>query len=197
MRAVRFRDPSGDVKLGRLDGEVIFDAGPAGPRGFVPSEEGWRTIADASGLAHPIEDVRLLHPTEPVKLLAIGLNYRDHAEEAELEIPDVPVVFAKWTTCLIGHRQTIVVPREETRPDYEGEVAVVLGRDVYRADDARGAGGGGRDHGLPRRVRAAGAAGDAAAAVHAGQELRHVRADGAVRRGRGRRPGRHRRLERR
>ena len=136
MRAVRFLDPSGDVKLGRLDGEVIFDAGPAGPRGFVPSEEGWRTIADASGLAHPIEDVRLLHPTEPVKLLAIGLNYRDHAEEAELEIPDVPVVFAKWTTCLIGHRQAIVVPREETRPDYEGEVAVVLGRDVYRADDA-------------------------------------------------------------
>jgi len=59
MRAVRFLDPSGDVKLGRLDGEVIFDAGPAGPRGFVPSEEGWRTIADASGLAHPIEDVRL------------------------------------------------------------------------------------------------------------------------------------------
>ena len=136
MRAVRFVDPSGDVKLGRLDGDVIFDAGPAGPRGYVPSEEGWRTVADASGLAHPIEDVRLLHPTEPVKLLAIGLNYRDHAEEAELEIPDVPVVFAKWTTCLIGHRQAIVVPREETRPDYEGEVAVVLGRDVYRADDA-------------------------------------------------------------
>jgi 2-keto-4-pentenoate hydratase/2-oxohepta-3-ene-1,7-dioic acid hydratase in catechol pathway len=136
MRAVRFLDPSGDVKLGRLDGEVIFDAGPAGPRGFVPSEKGWRTIGDASGLAHPIEDVRLLHPTEPVKLLAIGLNYRDHAEEAELDIPDVPVVFAKWTTCLVGHRHTIVVPREETRPDYEGEVAVVLGRDVYRADDA-------------------------------------------------------------
>jgi 2-keto-4-pentenoate hydratase/2-oxohepta-3-ene-1,7-dioic acid hydratase in catechol pathway len=136
MKAVRFLDPSGDVKLGRLDGRVIFDAGPAGPRGFVPSEEGWRTIADASGLAHPIEDVRLLHPTEPVKLLAIGLNYRDHAEEAELDIPDVPVVFAKWTTCLIGHREAIVVPREETRPDYEGEVAVVLGRDVYRADDA-------------------------------------------------------------
>ena len=54
MRAVRFLDPSGDVKLGRLDGEVIFDAGPAGPRGFVPTEEGWRTIADASGLAGEI-----------------------------------------------------------------------------------------------------------------------------------------------
>ncbi len=136
MRAVRFVDPSGAAKLGRLDGDVVYDAGPAGQLGFVPSAESWRQIADAAGLAYPIEDVRLLHPTAPVKLMAIGLNYRDHAEESELEIPAVPVVFAKWTTSLIGHRQPIVIPREETRPDYEGEVAVVLGRDVYRADEA-------------------------------------------------------------
>ena len=136
MRAVRFVDPSGAVKLGRLDGEVVYDAGQAGPLGFVPSPEGWQQIAEASGLAHPTEEVRLLHPTVPVKLMAIGLNYRDHAEESELEIPPVPVVFAKWATSLTGHRHPIVIPREETRPDYEGEVAVVLGRDVYRADEA-------------------------------------------------------------
>ncbi len=137
MRAVRFVDPSGSIKLGRLEGDVIYDAGPAGPNGFVPSPEGWQQVADAAGLAHPLDDVRLLHPTVPNKLIAIGLNYRDHAEESELEIPAVPVVFAKWTTSLIGHRQAIVVPREETRPDYEGEVAVVLGHEVYRADAAR------------------------------------------------------------
>jgi 2-keto-4-pentenoate hydratase/2-oxohepta-3-ene-1,7-dioic acid hydratase in catechol pathway len=136
MRAVRFLDPSGSVKLGRRDGKVVYDAGQAGPLGFVPSPEGWQQIADASGLAHPTEEVRLLHPTMPVKLMAIGLNYRDHAEESELEIPPVPVVFAKWATSLTGHRHPIVIPREETRPDYEGEVAVVLGRDVYRADEA-------------------------------------------------------------
>jgi 2-keto-4-pentenoate hydratase/2-oxohepta-3-ene-1,7-dioic acid hydratase in catechol pathway len=136
MRAARFVDPSGAVKLGRLEGEVVYDAGQAGPLGFVPSPEGWQQIADASGLAHPTEEVRLLHPTVPVKLMAIGLNYRDHAEESELEIPPVPVVFAKWATSLIGHRHPIVIPREETRPDYEGEVAAVLGRDVYRADEA-------------------------------------------------------------
>jgi len=144
MKAVRFVDAGGDVRLGRLDRDVIMDAGPAGPAGFIPDEAGWRHIADASGIAHHVDDVRLLHPTEPGKLLAIGLNYRDHAEESELDIPEVPVVFAKWTTCLIGHGRPIVVPREETRPDYEGEVAVVLGRDVYRADErtARAAVGG-------------------------------------------------------
>ena len=144
MKAVRFVDPSGEVKVGRLDGDVIVEAGPAGPRGFVPDAHGWQRIADASGIGHAMDDVRLLHPTEPGKLMAIGLNYRDHAEESELDIPAVPVVFAKWTTSLIGHREPIVVPREETRPDYEGEVGVVLAHDVYRAneDQARAAVGG-------------------------------------------------------
>ena len=144
MKAVRFVDASGDIKLGRLDGDIVYDAGPSGPRGFVPGDHGWRQIADAAGIAHHIDDVRLLHPTVPGKLMAIGLNYRDHAEESELDIPAVPVVFAKWTTSLIGHHEPIVVPREETRPDYEGEVAVILGHDVYRAnpDQARAAVGG-------------------------------------------------------
>ena len=69
----------------------------------------------------------------PRKLICIGLNYRDHAEESELDIPAVPVIFAKWSTSLIGHGETIVIPREETRPDYEGELAIVIGEPVYRA----------------------------------------------------------------
>ena len=68
--------------------------------------------------------------------MCIGLNYRDHAEESELDIPAQPVIFAKWATSLIGHGETIVIPREETRPDYEGELAIVIGercRHVPRA----------------------------------------------------------------
>ena len=133
MNAVRYRTGSGDVRLGRLDGETITDAGPSGPEGFVPTPENWRLIADASGDTCAVGDVQLLHPVEPRKILAIGLNYRDHAEESELEIPEVPVVFSKATSALIGHGETIVVPREETRPDWEAELAVVIGRRTYRA----------------------------------------------------------------
>ncbi|MDX6591584.1 MAG: hypothetical protein QOJ13_780 [Gaiellales bacterium] len=144
MRAVRFLDAANDVRIGRLESDVVYDAGPAGPRGFVPDEEGWRKVSEAAGLAMPVEEARLLHPTVPGKILAIGLNYRDHAEESELEIPPVPVVFAKWPSALTGHGHPIVIPLEETRPDYEGEVAVVLGRTVYRVreDEARAAVGG-------------------------------------------------------
>ena len=138
MRAVRFVDPSGAVKLGRLEGEVVVRRRPAGRPASCPAREGW--AADRRGLRRsPIPPRRCgcCIPRCRGKLIAIGLNYRDHAEESELEIPPVPVVFAKWTTSLTGHRHPIVIPREETRPDYEGEVAVVLGRDVYRADEAR------------------------------------------------------------
>ena len=80
----------------------------------------------------------------PSKVIAIGLNYRDHAKESELDIPAMPVVFSKFSTSLIGHGESIVIPREETRPDFEGELAVIIGKRTHRAtlDDALPAIGG-------------------------------------------------------
>jgi 2-keto-4-pentenoate hydratase/2-oxohepta-3-ene-1,7-dioic acid hydratase in catechol pathway len=147
MRAVRFSNPQGEVRVGALDGETVRDAGPAGRRGFVPTPEAWAELERAAGLGgaeYPLAEVTLLHPVIPEKIIAIGLNYRSHAEESELDIPSVPVVFAKWTSSLIGPGASIVIPREETRPDFEGEVAIVIGRRTYRAtvEDAREAIGG-------------------------------------------------------
>lgn len=147
MRAVRFSNPQGAVRIGALEGETVRDAGPAGPRGFVPTPEAWAELERVSGdggADYPLAEVTLLHPVIPEKIIAIGLNYRSHAEESELDLPSVPVVFAKWTSSLIGPGARIVIPREETRPDFEGEVAVVIGRRTYRAtvEDAREAIGG-------------------------------------------------------
>jgi len=143
VKAVRFVSPDGDTRIGALDGGRVRDAGRAGPQGFVPTPEAWAQLA-ANGPEHDLADVRLLHPVVPDKILAIGVNYRSHADESELDVPAVPVVFAKWPSSLIGPDEPIVVPLEETRPDFEGEVAVVLGRRVYRAgeDEARRSVGG-------------------------------------------------------
>ncbi len=113
MKAVRFTDPSGNTRIGALDegGEAVRDAGPSGPQGFVPTAEAWEQIKAATGPEYRVGDIRLLAPVEPRKILAIGLNYRDHAEESNLEIPPVPVVFAILPTALIGPEDTIVVPR--------------------------------------------------------------------------------------
>jgi 2-keto-4-pentenoate hydratase/2-oxohepta-3-ene-1,7-dioic acid hydratase in catechol pathway len=134
VKVVRFIEPAGDVRIGVLDGDSVRDAGPAGADGFVPTPDAWSAVAGASGPEHAIESVRLLHPVESRKILAIGLNYRAHATESELDIPSVPILFAKFPSALIGHGQDIVIPREETRPDFEGELAVVIGRRTYRAD---------------------------------------------------------------
>ena len=130
---MRFTTPDGGVRLGALDDGTIIDAGEAGPQGFVPDEAGWRRISEADGQRYGVDQVSLLHPVVPKKILAIGLNYRSHADESELDVPAVPVVFAKLPSSLIGHEQPIVIPREETRPDFEGELAAVIGRPTYRA----------------------------------------------------------------
>jgi 2-keto-4-pentenoate hydratase/2-oxohepta-3-ene-1,7-dioic acid hydratase in catechol pathway len=134
VKAVRYENATGETRIGRLDDDHVVDAGPAGPLGFVPDDEGWAAIEVAAGPEQALSDVRLLHPTESRKILAIGLNYRAHATESELDVPAVPVVFAKFPSALVGHGAHIVIPREETRPDFEGELAVVIAKRTYRAD---------------------------------------------------------------
>jgi 2-keto-4-pentenoate hydratase/2-oxohepta-3-ene-1,7-dioic acid hydratase in catechol pathway len=133
MKAVRFVDPDGATRIGSLHDSRVRDAGPSGSQGFVPTPDAWRALAEASGPEYELGGIRLLHPVVPAKIVAIGLNYRSHADESELEVPPVPVVFAEWASSLIGPDEDVVVPHEETRPDFEGEVAVVLGGRLYRA----------------------------------------------------------------
>jgi len=134
VKAIRFTGPDGQPHIGVLEGETIRDAGPSGPQGFVPTPEAWAALEDASGPEVALADVRVLPPVVPGKIAAIGLNYRSHAEESELDVPPVPVVFSKFPSSVIGHGDDIVIPREETRPDFEGELAVIIGRRTYRAD---------------------------------------------------------------
>jgi 2-keto-4-pentenoate hydratase/2-oxohepta-3-ene-1,7-dioic acid hydratase in catechol pathway len=71
----------------------------------------------------------LLAPVpRPPKLICIGLNYRDHAAESNMPIPQVPTIFAKFPTAVTGHRHPIVLPKASTKPDYEAEFAIVIGR---------------------------------------------------------------------
>jgi 2-keto-4-pentenoate hydratase/2-oxohepta-3-ene-1,7-dioic acid hydratase in catechol pathway len=85
--------------------------------------------AQARGGRLPLIDVKLLAPIpRPGKVFAIGLNYADHIAESGLEPPAVPTVFAKYGTAICGPHDEIERPRVSTRLDYEGELAVVIGR---------------------------------------------------------------------
>ena len=63
----------------------------------------------------------------PGKIVCVGLNYRDHAEEQGVELPSEPLLFAKWPTSLIGPGEAIVIPPIVTKADYEAELGVVIG----------------------------------------------------------------------
>jgi 2-keto-4-pentenoate hydratase/2-oxohepta-3-ene-1,7-dioic acid hydratase in catechol pathway len=132
VHAVRFTIDGGGARIGRLDGDTVTDAGAAGAQGFIPTDDAWEGLASASGPTHALASVRLLAPLTPRQILAIGLNYRAHAIESELAIPEVPVVFAMYPSSITGPHDDIVIPREETRTDYEGEVAVVISKRAYR-----------------------------------------------------------------
>jgi 2-keto-4-pentenoate hydratase/2-oxohepta-3-ene-1,7-dioic acid hydratase in catechol pathway len=77
----------------------------------------------------PLDKVALRAPiVRPPKIICIGLNYRDHAEEAKMAIPEVPTVFSKYATSVTGHGCPIVLPKNSVKPDYEAEFAVVIGK---------------------------------------------------------------------
>lgn len=82
----------------------------------------------SAGPSFDLAEVELIAPIpRPPKFICVGLNYRDHAREAGMDIPSVPTIFNKFTNVVIGPGAPIVLPRISTRPDYEAEFAFVIG----------------------------------------------------------------------
>lgn len=76
----------------------------------------------------PLEKVRLLAPVVPSKIIAIGRNYQAHAEEHGVEVPEVPLIFLKAVSAVIGPNETIYLPPQSQRVEHEVELAAVIGR---------------------------------------------------------------------
>ncbi len=134
MRLCRFEE-DGEARLGLVEGEEIVDL-TAGDPG-LPAEPA-RAIAEA-GEVHlatlvagaerrPIAETRLLSPATPRKYLAIALNYADHIAETGMQAPEVPMFFNKQVSCVVGPGADIHRPKVSDKLDYEGELAIVIGR---------------------------------------------------------------------
>ena len=76
--------------------------------------------------------VKLLAPCQPSKIVALGLNYHNHVKELGSQVPNSPLTFLKPSTAVIGPEDNIVYPSASARVDYEGELAVVLKKPVWR-----------------------------------------------------------------
>lgn len=71
-------------------------------------------------------EIKYLPPCMPSKIIALGLNYFDHAEEFKLKIPEEPLIFLKPSTAVIGHKENIIYPKMTERLDYEAELGVII-----------------------------------------------------------------------
>ena len=129
-----------------LDGEVIAIRGAGFDHltsvlggGADAMDRVQRWLGKPPGGSRFDEDkVKLAAPVpRPPKIICIGLNYRDHAIESNLPIPETPTMFAKFPTAVIGPGVPIVLPKASTKPDYEAELGVVIGKGGRHIPEAR------------------------------------------------------------
>lgn len=90
-----------------------------------------------TGKKYSLHELEALSPCQPTKIICVGLNYRDHAEELGLPIPEEPLLFLKPPTALTPHNSPIVYPKLSRQVDYEGELAVVIGKTISEKIIAR------------------------------------------------------------
>jgi 2-keto-4-pentenoate hydratase/2-oxohepta-3-ene-1,7-dioic acid hydratase in catechol pathway len=133
MRLVTFVRPGGVPEPGRVDGNSVTPLGSTGFQALLDVISGGKAALDkaraASGGAVALDSVKLMAPVpRPPKIICVGLNYRDHAIESNMQIPTVPTIFCKFPTAVIGPGDNIVLPKISTQPDYEAEFAFVIGK---------------------------------------------------------------------
>jgi len=132
----------------RLDCEKLFDssARPSDPLAWFDMDGPWfrkardtyeTLINDPSELPRAQDKGWLVRSSDaywhapvprPGKIICVGLNYRDHAAESNMPIPERPVLFSKFSTCVIAPGEPVVIPVTSSQVDYEAELAVVIGR---------------------------------------------------------------------
>ncbi|WP_436348587.1 fumarylacetoacetate hydrolase family protein [Natronorubrum sp. FCH18a] len=112
MAWTRFRDPAGSVRTGEWNGESV----------------------SFGGTTYDLDEVNLLSPVSPSKIICIGLNYEDHAAEVEMELPERPMLFLKGPNAVASHGASIPLLPTDVRIDYEAEMGVVIDEQCRHVD---------------------------------------------------------------
>jgi len=114
LKFVRF-SYGGLITYGLLEDDTVrlIDGTPFKP--FIPTEK-----------IFPLEELRLHEPVVPSKVVAVGLNYRDHAEELGMEMPEEPLIFLKPPSAILGTNDDIIYPSMSEHVEYEAELAIVI-----------------------------------------------------------------------
>lgn len=136
MKLITFcRSKNAAPEAGLLEGGMLF---PLQAMGYVDAEsfiaagpQAWEAAREPGGKAGQVAlaSVELMAPLlHPPRIFCVGLNYQDHATESKMAVQPVPTIFMKLASAITGPESEIVLPANSTQPDYEAELAVVIGR---------------------------------------------------------------------
>lgn len=127
---------SDDLQAGPAAHYGIIEAG----RVFEILEPFHQTGIEKTGASWPLAGVKLLPPSEPSKIVCVGRNYREHSAELGNDVPQEPLIFLKPPSSILAPEEPIVLTPHSERVDYEGELAIIIGRTCTRltgSDDVR------------------------------------------------------------
>jgi 2-keto-4-pentenoate hydratase/2-oxohepta-3-ene-1,7-dioic acid hydratase in catechol pathway len=134
MKLITFRTADTAPRPGLLVDDFVLDLAPLG---FADAIAYIRACPEAlhdpaikaNAPQLPVEHARLLAPIpNPPRIFCVGLNYRDHAVESKMELPKVPTIFLKLASAVIGPEEPVRIPSLTQQPDYEVELAIVIGK---------------------------------------------------------------------
>lgn len=130
MKLMSFRRPDGSPSWGIAKNEGVVDLGNLTP-GLKHALWAIKSLAEQATrhADYPLGDVHFLPPIpDPDKILCVGLNYLSHIKEGGREPPPKPIIFAQFANSQVGHNETLIRPKVSETYDYEGELAVIIGR---------------------------------------------------------------------
>ena len=133
MKLVTYRQSDGAIRGGILDGDSIHPLPPSGHDAVLSYIQHAESVPLPNSENIPRDSVTLLAPLlHPPRIFGIGLNYREHAAESKMTVQAVPTVFLKLASSITGPDTDVILDPAATQPDYEAELAVVIGKPGHR-----------------------------------------------------------------
>lgn len=130
MKIIKFT-ADGNKKTGLMEGVEIIELSCT----FIEALDSSNIKRVKTDKIYSIDDIKINSPVFPSKIVCIGLNYKDHAAELKMDLPDEPVIFLKPPTAVIGPLDTIIYPDSSNQVDYEAELGIVISKEAKNVSE--------------------------------------------------------------
>jgi len=125
MKYIKYQTKDNKKYVGILENELIYRLNYSSILEAINEENKFKNDY-LNNIHDNLTDVKILNPVEPTKVVCVGLNYKDHANELDMILPSEPLLFLKPSTSVITHDETIIYPKDTKKLDFEAELGIVI-----------------------------------------------------------------------